>query len=143
MISLRSALVRMTRRMLASAWMLASCTPLSRGTSTTGGKGRSRKAAGTASAAALEQDLARRSQRIDSEQGIPMFLVCEDLTGGGGSLGAGPDGPGEKRALAEAFQDTAEAFLQLQPDATEEDVPKVMEILAARDFGETDSRPMP
>ncbi|HRI14761.1 MAG TPA: hypothetical protein PLX89_17330 [Verrucomicrobiota bacterium] len=72
-----------------------------------------------------------------------MFLVCEDLTSGEASRSGGFDDRGESEALAGTFQEYAETFLQIRPAATEDGVPKLMEILADRDFGVHDDRTTP
>jgi hypothetical protein len=86
----------------------------------------------------LLRDLARRSQRINSEEGIAMFLVCENLV---------PDKSSHEpvaltatnTALASAFQRNAEAWVRIHPDAQYKDVAQIIEVMAYRDFtnGET------
>lgn len=83
----------------------------------------------------LRRDLARRSQRINSEEGIAMFLVCENVV---------PDKSShepEKVALtatnasvASSFQRNADAWLRMHPDAKFKDVAQIIEVLAYRDF---------
>jgi hypothetical protein len=94
------------------------------------------QAAGTASTEEIDNrlraDMARRKQRINSEEGIAMFLVCENLV---------PDASApaveltpENAALAAEFQETAAAWQRVYPNAEYGDVAHVIEVMAARDF---------
>jgi len=97
------------------------------------------KASGKTSNQAIEdrlrRDLASRSQRINSEEGIAMFLACENLV---------PDKSSHEPAnviltamntsLASAFQRNAAAWLRMHPDAQYGDVAQIVEVLAYRDF---------
>lgn len=85
----------------------------------------------------LKQDLARLSPLVYSEEGIPMFLACENLVPGNSSS----EPPkvaltSTNAALASAFQRDAEAWLRIHPDAKGKDVAKLIEVLADRDFTE-------
>jgi hypothetical protein len=83
----------------------------------------------------LREDIALRSQRINSDEGIAMFLVCENLV---------PDksSPTPRQvaltamnaALASAVHRNAEAWLRIHPDAQGKDVAELIEVLAQRDF---------
>ena len=82
----------------------------------------------------LRQDLARLAPRAYSEEGIPVFLACEDLV---------PDRTPRKSAatltpfnaaLAADFRKNAEAWQRIHPEATDADVGKLIEVLAERDF---------
>jgi hypothetical protein len=132
MMERRSALTRLALGMLGSMWAFVSCGPLRRSHQTTTGK------PFAASAEELRRDLERLGQRTYSEQGIPMFLVCENLA---------PDEPTgnvdgrDGTRLAENLRRTAETFRSIRPNATEGDVPKLLELLAERDFGMTLTNP--
>lgn len=82
----------------------------------------------------LSQDLARLSERAYSEEGIPVFLVCEDVAGDGKGRKADPNRSTDP-AIQTAFQESAHALALVRPEATEEDVSKLIEVLADRDFG--------
>jgi hypothetical protein len=78
----------------------------------------------------LRQDLAERKKRINSEDGIAMFLVCENLVPGSPA----PEVTPFNSTAAAAFQQTADAWQRIHPDAKYGDVAQVIEIIAARDF---------
>jgi hypothetical protein len=83
----------------------------------------------------LREDIALRSQRINSDEGIAMFLVCENLV---------PDKSSHtppkvaltamNTALASALRRNAEAWLRIRPNAQDKDVAELIEVLAQRDF---------
>lgn len=81
----------------------------------------------------LDNDLTRLGARTYSDEGIPVFLVCEDLAPGTTVRHSQrkPLNP----ALADAFRKYAEILPRIRPHATEDDVPKLVEVLAERDFG--------
>jgi hypothetical protein len=78
----------------------------------------------------LRDDLAQRNKRINSEEGIVMFLVCENLVAGSPE----PQVTAMNSAVAAAFQQTADAWQRIHPDAKYGDVAQVIEVIAARDF---------
>lgn len=80
----------------------------------------------------LLEDLARLKQRVYSEEGIEMFLVCEDLTRIA-PPGIAPDALSV--ALATDLRQHAEALARVRPGATPSDVANIVEVLAERDFG--------
>jgi hypothetical protein len=83
----------------------------------------------------LHQDLASRSQRINSEEGIAMFLVCENLVPDTSSQGSSKVAlTPTNAALASAVHRNAEAWLRIRPDAQDKDVAELIEVLAYRDF---------
>jgi hypothetical protein len=101
-------------------------------------------ASGTASNQALDdrlrRDLARRSQRINSEEGIAMFLACENLvTDKSSREPAKVTLTPTNTAFASAFERNAEAWQRIHPDAQYKDVAQIIEVMAYRDFtnGET------
>ncbi len=79
--------------------------------------------------AALREDLARFGARAYSDEGIPVFLACENLTG---------EAPAQITAfnttVAADFHRNAAAWQRIFPDAPDTDVSKVIEVLADRDF---------
>lgn len=83
----------------------------------------------------LRQDLARLEPRVDSEEGVAVFLACENLV----SDKTSKEPPqvtltATNRALASAIHRNAEAWLRIRPDAKAKDVAQLIEVLAARDF---------
>jgi hypothetical protein len=93
-----------------------------------------REGAGTddAAEAALRQDLARMGDKAYSDEGIPVFLACENLF---------PSSPVEltefSARVAADFRSTAVAWRRIHPEAPATDVSKVIEVLAERDFTRT------
>ena len=79
----------------------------------------------------LAADMARLGTRVYSEEGIPMVLACENLTGGVPSL---PESGSSNALLASALQRYSEAWLRLHPGGTAADVAKLIELLADKDF---------
>ena len=83
--------------------------------------------------ARLHEDLARLASREYSDEGVPVFLACEDLV-----VRAVPRSPAAittfNAALVADFRKTVEGWLQIHPDAPNTDVAKVIEVLADRDF---------
>ena len=88
----------------------------------------------------LERDLARLGQRDYSEQGIPVFLVLENRVAGK-KPPHGRSNDKERATLAGAFRQHAAAFRLMPADARGADVPKLIEVLAEREFGMTSDRP--
>jgi hypothetical protein len=78
----------------------------------------------------LRDDMTRRKQRVNSEEGIAMFLVCENLVPDGSTPALTP----ENAVLAAEFQETAAAWERVYPGAEYGDVAHVIEVMAARDF---------
>ena len=81
----------------------------------------------------LREDLARLAPRAYSEEGIPVFLACEDLmpsTSGQSVAALTPF----NAAFAADLRKNAAAWQRIHPDATEADVGKLIEVLADRDF---------
>ena len=79
----------------------------------------------------LLADMKQLGTRVYSEEGIPMILACEDLTAK--TAGARSSGP-MNAAIAGAFSRYVDAWQRLHPDAPASDVPKLVELLAYRDF---------
>ena len=67
-----------------------------------------------------------------SEVGVPMILACEDLTA------TAPVPPiyskAMNNAVASAFQQYADSWNRMHPDAPAADLPKLVELLSSRDF---------
>ncbi len=83
----------------------------------------------------LREDIALRSQRINSDEGIAMFLVCENLVPDKSShMPPKPALTAMNAALASAVQRNADAWLRIRPDAQGKDVAELIEVLAQRDF---------
>lgn len=81
----------------------------------------------------LSKDIAHLSPRVYSEEGIPVFLACENLV---------PTSPQPAKvaltpmntALAAAFHRNAEAWQRIHPHAQAKEVAQLIEVLAYRDF---------
>ena len=83
----------------------------------------------------LEQDLASLRPLIYSEEGIPMFLGCENLVPVKASHQPARIAlTSTNKALASAFRRDAEAWERMHPDAKAKDAAKLVEVLAHRDF---------
>ena len=81
----------------------------------------------------LAAGLARIEARAYSEEGIPMFLACEDLAlGGGVPAGFEPAALNEK--LAATYREYAERLPALERERTEYDAANLVELLALADF---------
>lgn len=85
------------------------------------------------------RDFRRTSSRTYSEEGIPVFLVGEDRAGSEDSAGALPPAPGRTSAdaarLAADLRRGASVLAEARLARTEEDLGKLVEVLAERDFG--------
>jgi hypothetical protein len=80
---------------------------------------------------ALLNDLHRLSGRAYSEEGIPVFLLCENLAATEGF----PVAEAGFVALAAKLAHYAELLPRVRRNLSEDDVPKLMELLADQDFG--------
>lgn len=88
-----------------------------------------------AAAGGLAKELEQLGTRVYSEEGIPMFLVCENVAEKGQS------GSKQHTALtklnevvASAFRRYASEWTRTRPNASAADVAKIVELLAHRDF---------
>jgi hypothetical protein len=79
----------------------------------------------------LRKDIARLGPREYSEEGIPVFLACENLAA---SKNASVKLTAFNAALAAEFRKNAAAWQRIKPDAPDADVAKLIEVLAERDF---------
>ena len=131
----RNALRAMVSGLFGSIWAFISCAPLHRENphSTVADPERALLAK------QLERDLSLLARRNYAEEGIPMFLVCENLASKDRSSTRQKSAP-EGAALAQELRRNAAAFDLNQPNATEADIPKILEVLAERDFGMTPIR---
>ena len=83
----------------------------------------------------LRKDLARLDARVNSEEGVPVFLGCINLVANKNSPEpAAVTLTAFNAAVAADFRQTAAAWERLRPNSTESDVAHVIEVLAYRDF---------
>lgn len=82
---------------------------------------------------AIREDLARMGSHEYSDEGIPVFLACVDLTASRADRPA-PARSELGRRIAADLRRYGDAWLHLHPDAPVTDVSKVIEVLAERDF---------
>jgi len=123
----------MTLGILGSVWSLLSCAPLRRD-SPPDAKNQARR---RHLADDLEQDLSVLSERDYSEQGIPVFLVGENLLSDKEPIDRRYRSGAANATLVKEFRQHADAWQQMRPDAKGTDVSKLIEVLAERDFGMT------
>jgi hypothetical protein len=121
---------RRTTLLALAAAVLAACGSSKEGDSTT-------PAAGAAKSAGdddLRDNLARMgTPREDSEVGVPVFLACVDLVAEQAGKPGAPPTPFSAQIAAD-LRRFGDAWLRLHPDAKEEDVARLIQILADRDF---------
>ena len=79
-------------------------------------------------------EMKRLSTRVYSEEGIPMLLACENLVPAANGKPAMLPTTAFNKMFSSAFKRYAEAWQRLHADATDADVPKVLELLADLDF---------
>ena len=72
--------------------------------------------------------------RAYSEEGVPVFLACENLLTVATSQSRPVTLTPFNAAVASDFRQRAEAWQRSHPDATADDVAKLIEALAERDF---------
>ena len=82
----------------------------------------------------LRKDLARLAPRAYSEEGIPVFLACEDLVLAKTSQKSAATLSPFNAELAADFHKNAAAWQRIHPHAPDADVGKLIEVLAERDF---------
>ena len=131
----RNALRVMLSGLLGSIWAFISCTPLRRENS----HSTVADSEPALLAKQLEGDLSLLARRNYAEEGIPMFLVCENFASKDRASTRQKSIP-EGVALAQELHRNAAAFDLNHPNATEADIPKILEVLAERDFGMTLTR---
>ncbi len=83
----------------------------------------------------LRKDLAAIDARVNSEEGVPVFLSCVNLVVNN-TLQKPPPVTltGLNRAIAAEFHETAGAWERIRPNPIGSDVGHVIEVLARRDF---------
>jgi hypothetical protein len=126
----RNALRAVVSGLIGSIWAFIACAPLRRENS----HSTVADSEQALLAKQLERDLSLLARRNYAEEGIPMFLVGENL--------ASKDRASTRQtsslegvALAQELRRDAAAFDLHQPNATEADVAKLLEVLAERNFG--------
>jgi len=77
----------------------------------------------------LFRDIEALRARDYSEVGVSMILACENLAGD-----QPPAAHPENTQMYEAFSRYAEMFVEQKPDASEDDVAALVELVADRDF---------
>ena len=83
----------------------------------------------------LSESLNRLGKRVYSEEGIPMFLACENLGPNQTSPERTPVPPTPlNEVVASAFRQYADEWQHTRPNAPATDVAKIVELLAYRDF---------
>lgn len=83
----------------------------------------------------LWSDIDRLRERLTSEEGIPMFLACENLVQGeAGAVPADGTSAALNEKLALAFQRDTETWQRTRSELTVTDLCRIVEVLAARDF---------
>ena len=128
LIQRRDAIRKLAAGVLGTVWAFISCTPLNR----TSRRTQTAKLLRAELASRLEEDLVLLGKRKYSEQGVPTFLVCENLA----PAERLDDAPlGEGAALAEDFRRHTDLMLRMRPEVSKEDVAGLVEVLAYRDFG--------
>ncbi len=136
----RGAIGRIFLGLLTGGWTLVSCVaPSSRRSP------RTSDPKADSEATRLERDLARLGQRTYSDQGIPVLLVGEDLAavGVGARRARTVTGSAESTRLAREFHRLVGLMKRLRSERTDEDVPKLIEVLADRDLETRDHRHAP
>jgi len=129
LIQRREAIIKLALGVLGTVWAFISCTPLNRASRRT----QTADLPPADLASRLEEDLVLLGKRKYSEQGVPTFLVCENLAPRERLDGNAPLGEGA--ALAEDFRRHTDLMFRLHPEVTKEDVARLVELLADRDFG--------
>ena len=79
-------------------------------------------------------DLARLGAHTYSEEGIPMFLACENLSANHKLLAPVAPPSSLNKKVASAFQRYVNEWQHLHPEAPASDVAKIVEVLADQDF---------
>lgn len=81
------------------------------------------------------RDLVARmgAPREDSEVGVPVFLACVDVVAEKAGKSGAPSNAFSAQIAAD-LRHFGDEWLRLHPDAKEEEVARLIQILAARDF---------
>lgn len=81
----------------------------------------------------LREDLAGLGSRAYSDDGIPVFLACEDVVAiKAHGRAAAP--PASSQSVATELRRNGAAWLRIYPQAPATDISKLIEVLAERDF---------
>ena len=120
----------------ASAWAVVSCAP--RGRPPSGAVQQAPRATAASDKDLGDEvlrDLTRLGSRVYSEEGIAVFLACENLARRpDGAANALPPPTALNSSLAATFRKYAEVLPRVRPEVVEGDVAKLVELLADRDF---------
>ena len=81
----------------------------------------------------MNSELDRLGKHTYSDEGIPMFLACENL-GAARSSAASASPTDLNRKVGSAFHQYAAEWHHRHPKAPASDVAKIVEVLASRDF---------
>ena len=124
------------RLLLGGLGALASCRTAPRGSSIGDSPG---EPGAPAEAAAWRrlflEDFRRTSSRTYSEEGIPVFLLGVDQAPAGGRTPDARAVPAESRRLAADLRRGASVLAEARLATSADDVGKLVEVLAERDFG--------
>jgi hypothetical protein len=82
----------------------------------------------------VNTNLARIGSRVYSEEGVAMFLACENLSTVGTSPDQTPAPSALNQKVASAFQRYTREWQHSHPDAPASDVAKILEVIADKDF---------
>jgi len=82
----------------------------------------------------VNTDLAQIGSRVYSEEGVAMFLACENLATVGNLPDEAPAPSALNQKVASAFQRYTREWQRLHPDAPVGDVAKILEVIADKDF---------
>lgn len=82
----------------------------------------------------LNADLTSIGSRVYSEEGVPMFLACENVYQVGTSPKEEPSPSALSPKVASAFRRYVDEWEHMRPDAPASDVAKLLEFIADRDF---------
>ncbi len=140
MMNRREALLGMGAAALGAS--VSSATPLGPlfpgvpGDQTTGDQ--ATKGANDAVDGRLRKDIDRLSPRVNSEEGVPVFLACVNLVGNKATPASLTT---LNAAVAAEFRRDAAAWERILPNSPETEVGKLIEVLAYRDFSKGGTEP--
>ena len=89
----------------------------------------------------VNTDLAHIGTRVYSEEGVAMFLACENLATVGTSPDEAPAPSALNQKVASGFQRYAREWQHSHPDAVVGDVAKILEVIADKDFSDGGREP--
>lgn len=82
----------------------------------------------------MRADLASLGKHVYSEEGIPMFLACINLSAPRTAHEQAQSPSALNQKVESAFQRYADGWQRMRPEAPASDVAKIIELLANRDF---------